>query len=62
MNENKRYRKVLGLIQNTDGELFDLSEIEDLLNEQDKRIRELETELKLYRHYVEFVSSSGDVE
>lgn len=31
------------------------------LNEQDKRIKELENELELYKHYVEFVpSSSGD--
>ena len=36
-------------------------EIVDLLNNQDKRIKELENELELYKHYVEFVpSSSGD--
>lgn len=34
----------------------------DLLNEQNERIRELESELELYKHYVEFVPSSGDVE
>ena len=32
----------------------------DRLNEQERRIRELENELELYRHYVEFVPSSGD--
>lgn len=37
-------------------------EVVNKLNEQDKRIKELENELELYRHYVEFVPSSGDVE
>ena len=46
MIENKRYRKVMGLIENTDGETFDLTETENLLNEQDNRIRELEKENK----------------
>lgn len=40
----------------------DSDEIVDLLNEQEERIQELENELELYRHYVEFVPSSGDVE
>lgn len=36
-------------------------EIIDLVNKQDKRIKELENELKLYKQYVEFVpSNSGD--
>ena len=29
-----------------------------LLNEQDQRIKELESELELYKHHVEFVPSS----
>ena len=44
MTENKRYRKVMGLVENTDGETFDLTEIVNLLNEQDARINELEKE------------------
>ena len=30
----------------------------DLLNEQDKRIKELEDELEVYKHYVKLVPSS----
>jgi hypothetical protein len=45
MTENKRYRKVMGLIENTDGETFDLSEIEDLLNEQEEIIIEQSIQL-----------------
>lgn len=41
MSENKRYRKAMGLIENTDGKTFDLGEIENLLNEQEKTIQEL---------------------
>ena len=33
----------------------------DLLNEQNTRIKELENELELYRHYIEFVPIGGDV-
>ena len=36
-------------------------EVVDLLNKQDELIKELENELELYRYYVEFVPSSGDV-
>lgn len=43
MTGNKRYRKVMGLIENTDGETFDLTEIENLLNEQDATIKRLKT-------------------
>lgn len=39
--KNKQYRKVMGLIENNDGELFDLTEIENLLNEQEKLIKRL---------------------
>ena len=46
MTENKRYRKVMGLIENTDGKTFDLTEIENLLNEQEETIQELKKELK----------------
>ena len=33
-----------------------------MLNQQEERIKELENELKLYKHYVEFVPSGSDVE
>ena len=39
--KNKQYKKVMGLIENTDGELFDLTKIENLLNEQEKLIKRL---------------------
>ena len=39
MTENKRYRKVMGLVENTDGETFDLTEIVNLLNEQEETIQ-----------------------
>ena len=35
-----------------------VSEVCSVLNRQDKRIKELESELELYKHYVEFVPSS----
>lgn len=35
-----------------------VSEVCSILNRQDKRIKELENELELYKHYVEFVPSS----
>ena len=35
-----------------------VSEVVDLLNEKDQRIKELESELELYKHHVEFVPSS----
>ena len=69
MTENKRYTTDNGsnedvcLVDNVTGKEFesDFDEIVDLLNNQDKRIKELENELELYKHYVEFVpSSSGD--
>lgn len=50
MTENKRYRKVMGLIENTDGETFDLTEIENLLNEQEETIQE-------YKHLVKIATS-----
>lgn len=37
-----------------------VQDIVDKLNNQDKRIRELENELELYKHYVEFVPISSD--
>lgn len=42
-------------------DILQMYQVEDLLNEQEERIKELENELELYRHYVEFVPSSGDV-
>jgi translation initiation factor 1 (eIF-1/SUI1) len=50
MTENKRYRKVMGLIENTDGETFDLSEIEDLLNEQEEIIIEQSIQLDFLKN------------
>ena len=35
-----------------------VSEVCPVLNMQDKRIKELEDELELYKHYVKFVPSS----
>ena len=32
-----------------------------MLNQQEERIKELENELELYKHYVEFVPSSSDI-
>ena len=46
MTENKRYRKVMGLIENTAGETFDLTEIENLLNEQEEEIQRLKIQLQ----------------
>lgn len=39
MTEYKKYRKVLGLIMDNNGDLLDLTEIEERLNEQDETIR-----------------------
>ena len=39
MIEYKKYRKVLGLIEDNNGDLLDLTEIEERLNEQDETIR-----------------------
>lgn len=47
MTENKRYRKVMGLIENTDGKTFDLTEIENLLNGQEEEIKNLKLENQL---------------
>lgn len=41
MIEYKRYRKVLGLIMDNNGDLLDLTEIEERLNEQDKTIQQV---------------------
>lgn len=38
----------MGLIENIDGETFDLTEIENLLNEQEEKIKELEYELSAF--------------
>lgn len=62
MSENKRYRKVMGLIENTGGETFDLTEIEHLLNEQDERIKELEKEVLDLRAEVGRLNSKKQVE
>ncbi|WP_295612098.1 hypothetical protein [uncultured Methanobrevibacter sp.] len=71
MTENKRYRKVMGLIENTDGETFDLTEIENLLNEQDERIQELKKENKTLKDTIDGLTGTmahmedlcnGDVE
>lgn len=42
----EKYRKALGFVQNNKGDVFDLSEIVDLLNKQEERIKELEEALK----------------
>ena len=39
MAEYKRYRKVLGFIEDNNGDLLDLTEIEERLNEQDETIQ-----------------------
>ena len=39
MTEAKRYRKVLGLIEDNNGDLLDLTEIEERLNEQHETIQ-----------------------
>ena len=39
MTEYKRYRKVLGLIEDNNGDLLDLTEMEERLNEQDETIQ-----------------------
>ena len=39
MMDYKRYRKVLGLIMDNNGDLLDLTEIEERLNEQDETIQ-----------------------
>ena len=39
MIEYKKYRKVLGLIMDNNGDLLDLTEIEERLNEQDETIQ-----------------------
>ena len=39
MTEYKKYRKVLGLIMDNNGDLLDLTEIEERLNEQDETIQ-----------------------
>lgn len=39
MIDYKRYRKVLGLIMDNNGDLLDLTEIEERLNEQDETIQ-----------------------
>ena len=39
MIEYKKYRKVLGLIEDNNGDLLDLTEIEERLNEQDETIQ-----------------------
>ena len=44
-----------------EGTIDNIYQVVDRLNEQEERIQELENELELYRHYVEFVPSSGDV-
>ena len=52
MTENKRYRKVMGLIKNTDGETFDLTEIENLLNEQEEQIKKLKQKNKMLKNNI----------
>ena len=39
MTDYKKYRKVLGLIEDNNGDLLDLTEIEERLNEQDETIQ-----------------------
>lgn len=48
-----------GIIDMQTKETYDyVSEICSVLNRQDKRIKELENELELYKHYVEFIPSN----
>ena len=71
VDENKRYTlkemdnfnygiRVIDVIMDNDIELPQ-STVCNLLNEQEEEIQRLESELELYRHYVEFVPSSGDM-
>ena len=57
--ENKKYKFKYNQLALYIDANFDEYMTQKKLNE---RIRELENELELYRHYVEFVPSSGDVE
>ena len=72
MTENKRY-VVRGSddfflhIEDTtltedkhEGAIYNIYQVVKRLNEQEERIRELENELELYKHYVEIVPS-GDM-
>lgn len=40
---------------------YNCMRIVNILNQKEERIKELENELELYRHYVEFVPSGSDV-
>ena len=55
------YRNMVSNIYYND-ELMTCGEVVDLLNKQNNRIKELENELELYRHYIEFVPIGGDVD
>ena len=48
MIEYKKYRKVLGLIMDNNGDLLDLTEIEDRLNEQDETIQHVTKTLQSF--------------
>ena len=67
MSENKRYVQFefpyddFAVRDNQTNEELWNPRVVDRLNEQDNRIKELENELELYKHYVEFVPSSSDI-
>ena len=48
MTEYKKYRKVLGLIMDNNGDLLDLTEIEERLNEQDETIQHVNKTLQSF--------------
>ena len=48
MIEYKKYRKVLGLIEDNNGDLLDLTEIEERLNEQDETIQHVTKTLQSF--------------
>ena len=48
MIDYKRYRKVLGLIADNNGDLLDLTEIAERLNEQDETIRHVTKTLQSF--------------
>ena len=48
MTEYKKYRKVLGLIMDNNGDLLDLTEIEERLNEQDETIQHVTKTLQSF--------------
>ena len=47
MTENKRFRKVLGLIQDNNGDLLDLTEIADKMNQLNNEIEQLKKRNKV---------------